>query len=181
MKNVKQGKQDQAQYQPDPFKTPSQIIPGKTLTRLVKMEYICHICGEKHQAEYYLTVPEDAMSQVVEEISRGYQEGALKGFLKSEGFQNSVNMMARRTHSQMGDDEELGLAGDRKAEKSELVITRISLTDETQYTCDHCRRTFESIGFLRVHQGQNPHTMEQYVDFPGGCMGTLEDRIQEKS
>ena len=173
---MEENSQGQARPGPDPFKTPGEILPGETNeTRLIRIDYLCHLCRVTHQAEYYITVGEKDLPQLVEEISQGLQGGTLHRLLESQEFQNSMNIIAQRMHSlRLGDLEELNLAYEGKAEKPELIITNISLTEETRYTCDHCGRTFESIGLLRLHLGQDPYTLEQYVNLPGGCRGNIE-------
>ena len=149
----------------NPFDVKAEIVPGQSnATRLVEIGYNCHLCNGQHEAQYYITSGEQQISDMTEEISGGLDNRAFQGFLKSPEFQGSINAIAKLFHRDQGDYDNLNLLYEMKTEKPAIEITSLVLTDETQYTCDNCQSTFESVGLLRIHQGQDPITMEKITN-----------------
>ena len=87
---------------PDPFGSKEQMKPGQpNTTRLVEIGYKCHLCGNEHGAEYYITASKADMETMLDQLSRGERSDYLEDFLGNEGFQNSVKIMAQRTHGDL--------------------------------------------------------------------------------
>ena len=160
---------------PDPFGPKEELKPGEpNTTRLMEIGYTCHLCGNEHGAEYYITASLNDMTTMLDKLSMGEKSDYLENFLDDEGFRNSVGIMAHRTHEDLGNLAQLIHEYDAKAEKPTITFTRIIVTPETNYTCNYCGRTFESIGLLRMHQGQDPFSKKQIIPMSGGCRGPTD-------
>ena len=134
---------------------PSDIWPdAPTARRLCRLTFDCPLCGEQHIIDQYVTVPE----QNQQEFGDGLQQ-------MRQDPQVMATMMAsaiRFTHQEKGDMGERArraLAGEIHHPLREPAL---EVLEESDYTCDGCHLTFESMGELRTHMAACPRFREHH-------------------
>ena len=157
-----------------PFSNVAQIIgEGEpTITRLVLIGYICDLCNQEHGAEIYFTAKEKDF----ETFEKNLNKKTTRKFLDDPKIQAAIARISISIHQEYQDYESLIPAPSGKKKKAPLQVTQIIITDESEYTCQHCGRTFESPGLLRMHRGENPFTLEKDPSFNSPCLGPIDRR-----
>ena len=137
------------------MKTPNKPVPlaGRTpksvfqdtpyIRRLCRFDYQCRLCGGEHSAESYMSLPAENLDD--------YAAG-LKKFVSEPGSIRQVITNATRVlHEERGDFYRLL----RKAKTDDFygdeAAVKVALTSESEYTCDNCQQTFETVKLLRSH------------------------------
>ena len=129
-----------------PPTTPEEAFKDQpTMRRLCIFRFECPLCPHDHEAEFYITMPVDNLDDYVANLNT-----YARNWEKIEPTLTSSVIIA---HQKMGDLHELL----HNAKDLRFALTKpptIELTDESDYTCDHCSRTFPSNEELHQHMEQ---------------------------
>ena len=133
----------------DPFNViqPSpQPGDAPPMRRLFHVLYHCGLCRQRHIAEYYMSSfahsPKE-LELTINQLLTGTEEG-----------EELAHSMAKLHHAQRGDIERLERRRQQGTRPNSRILT-LEVTEEEDYTCDHCGMKFETIGSLRRHRGRN--------------------------
>ena len=138
----------------------STTLLGKGAERfLARITYRCSLCQEEHNCEMYVTsATEDPAEQ-----RRRFAESLMK---QSDATALLIKYMLSH-HEDQVDAVELALKLLDGPKPEPIRITHVETTTESDYTCDYCELTFDTIAALRIHLGQNPKTAR--TEGPGEC------------
>ena len=79
-------------------------------------------------------------------------EKTVTGFYRFENMPEDIfDGSARLHHQEQGDYAQLAAQARKQGFREIARGPELVITNESQYTCDGCRRTFEAIGELREH------------------------------
>ena len=138
-------------YETKPSGTkPEDLREGPVIRRLAIIAYICGTCREEHAAQCYITTEEQTPEQLLDQIAEMLSE--------SETAQRILDPYASIAHEE---NPRLAIAPQTQTPaggNGYHTPTEILLTGESEYTCDQCGATFETIGQYRTHQGRNQDT-----------------------
>ena len=121
---------------------PEDALEGPIVRRLCICQFHCSLCLGEHEIELYISLPVADL----DEYSARLRQYASNWDTLMPAFANA----AMQVHTSRGDVQKLV----RKARQTGLPRTRppkIEITGESNYTCDYCSCTFDTIGKLRVH------------------------------
>ena len=131
--------------------TPGEITPGEafqdspTIRRLCIFRFECPLCFQEHEDQFYITMPVSDLDEFVARLRQYTSDwNTLQHLL--------VNTIVQ-FHSRKGDLMELAdQAGDKPMFLAKSPT--VEVTGETNYTCIHCSRTFNSNTELHSHMEQ---------------------------
>ena len=133
----------QDNYNHPPSPTPEDVFKEQpTMRRLCIFRFECPLCLLDHEAEFYITMPVTNLDDYVTNLHTYARDWA-----KIEPTLTSSVIIA---HQKLGDLHELL----QNAKDFRFTLTKpptVKLTDESDYTCDHCSRTFDSNTELHQH------------------------------
>ena len=133
--------------QTNPWQDSRDQIPGNTMRRLLDIIYLCPLCSELHQAQYYLTIAADTPEQFAEHCQTAFSDHDLAASLLTRNSQ---------AHHQLAGDYQQRLS--EPSGPTHGTILRFNILKEEAYTCDDCNTTFQSIAAYRLHTGVDTHT-----------------------
>ena len=128
----------------DPWHNPAQ--PG-SMRRLIEFTFLCPLCEGTHQPQFYFTMPT---------LDYDFFSEAMVNFMESPAALDTALKVARQIHLDEGNLADLTAQLGGK-----LVAIRIldhTILDESQYTCDYCTQTFDTIAEMRIHLGLDAHS-----------------------
>ena len=129
---------------PTEGRTPEEVM-DTPIRRLCRLEHECELCGGQHSPQFYISIEAGNLEE--------YQEGIEKLMRESNVLRTLARKAATMMHEQRGD---LAALTRRVMENGPYrVAPTISVTmlDESDYTCEACGNTFETIHKLRDHNG----------------------------
>ena len=138
---------------PTQGRRPEDLIEGPMIRRLCICRYQCPLCMEDHEVQLYISLPATDLDEYVAQLK--------KHASRWEVMQPALTGATIEFHEKQGDLPELA----RRAEGKGLPQTTpptLELTGESEYTCDHCSKTFDSAPDLRAHMercGSQPKNM----------------------
>ena len=121
---------------------PEDAFNGPMVRRLCILNFQCPLCMEDHEAQMYISLPAADLDEYVANLRP-----------KATDWKFIEPLLTREViqfHEELGDLDVLA----RRAGAQGIGKTRaptLELTDESDYTCDDCSRTFDSIQKLRQH------------------------------
>ena len=117
---------------------------GGGYRQLMRFRYTCPLCQRRHEAEYYMTTASKEVStQQMRELAA-----------------DLIPTTCWNVHLEAGDlDRLLRRLSISDVPKQDVSAVRsVKLIDESAYTCDFCKQTFENVAELRLHMGRDPYT-----------------------
>ena len=130
------------QFIDNPGLTPEQALQDPMRRLCIFHYHCCPLCGRNHDFDIYIT----REARDLDEFHAGLQK-----LVQDPGFRSSaLDRAAVKLHTERGDMEKQA----RRYRKHGLRKTRppwAELTDEQEYTCDDCSRTFDTMKDLRNH------------------------------
>ena len=122
-------------------------IMENVFRRLVRFEFQCPLCGSQHTPEFYFSVD----AKTPEE----FQEKLIPMMDESGAIQNILPKSMLRIHDEKGDLDELVAQLEQARQEGNHVgsspLILMTVMEESDYTCDGCGATFETIQPLREH------------------------------
>ena len=121
---------------------PEDVFKGPMVRRLCILNFQCPLCMEEHEAEIYISLPAEDLDEYVAKLRP-----------QANNWKFIEPLLTRKViqfHEELGDLDVLA----RRAGAEGIRKTRaptLELTGESNYTCDECSRTFDSIRELREH------------------------------
>lgn len=138
-------------YETKPSGTnPEDMHEGPVIRRLAVIAYICGTCREEHAAQCYITTEEQTPEQLLDQVAEMLSE--------PEIAQRILDPYAAIAHEENPQLAIIPQGQTPAGGKGYHKPTEILLTGESEYTCDGCGATFETIGQYRTHQGRNQDT-----------------------
>ena len=135
----------------DPFRSPTEFIGSDiSIRRLFIVSFNCPLCGEEHTCELYMTLQAQNEEEMMEKVIQTLNRDDVKV--------RSLAPFAKTHHQQEGDYLERAQAYVKREARHPFQVTSITMTNEDSYTCNLCRKKFETIGAWRQHDGRNPNT-----------------------
>ena len=115
---------------------------ARPFRRLCILHFQCPLCSLDHDDNLYVSVAVDNLDDYVARLRDLSRD--------RESIQETIRHASIQFHQELGDLDQLM----ERAQRYGLRETRpptLELTDESDYTCDHCGRTFETNPALREH------------------------------
>ena len=123
--------------------TPERVFTERMMRRLVRFRYQCRLCGQTHEAENYVSAGTETEDEFRETVT---------GFYRLENMpENIFDGPARLHHQEQGDYAQLTAQALNQGFREITRGPELVITNESQYTCGGCGRTFAAIGGLREH------------------------------
>ena len=130
----------------NPYQNSHNFIEGDTMRQLLSIRYLCPLCASLHITQQYLTVAANDLNQFQEKVTTAMNSDEME-----------VEMVLKNSelhHHNAGDYDELTQA--MNGRPTAFGILEWQIEDESDYTCDDCQATFNSIGEHRDHCGTDP-------------------------
>ena len=136
---------------PDPFANHRQQMGAdNALMRLCIVFFHCHLCGEEHDMQHYITLTAASDEEFASTLA--------KEFEKEDHAVALLRSSAQAWHTSKGDADQRQQALEAREETAYGGILAIAVTSEEEYTCDDCNATFQTVGRLRQHRRRNAVT-----------------------
>ena len=118
--------------------------------RLCRFEYPCGLCGDEHRSEVYITLNAPNWDDYCDQVEGMTRDPDTLGEI--------IDRATLAFHQQKGDLERLMRKAKRDGFYKVGHTADVSVIDESEYTCDTCGATFETIHLLRAHvpHGRGP-------------------------
>ena len=144
-----------------PYITDGELF-GETvpLRRLFIVNYSCPLCGDEHDAETYVA----HTTRSVDEL-HAHARACLR---QADVALPLLGQHMFLLHNDRGDYHQLREEADAGNPKGPLRLISVSITGESELSCDDCARRFDTIGALNEHIGLNPYTLARTG--PPECM-----------
>ena len=120
-----------------------EILTGNYIRRLCVLEFQCPLCGNEHRHEAYISLDADNLDDYVAALRE------LSG--NASGMAGVMSNAATDIHQGRGDLEERVEWIERYGVRPMGRPPTLSMTPESEYTCDRCGRIFENVRGLRKH------------------------------
>ena len=145
----------------NPFITDGEFFgDAPTMRRLFVVAYSCPLCGEEHDAEIYVAHTTSSLDEL---------HAHARACMRQEEV--AVPLLAQHMfllHNDRGDYRRLSWEAETHGPKGNLRVNSVTLTADSEITCDDCARRFDTIGALNEHIGLNPWTLARTG--PPECM-----------
>ena len=134
-----------------PFITDEEFAEGQPIMRrLFDVTYSCPLCGNDHNAETYVAHTTDSLDELHAQAKRAMRQGEVALPLLAAHM--------RLVHTDAGDYQALREEADESGGRGHLKVLGVTMTAESEISCDDCAARFESLGDLWNHMGIDPHT-----------------------
>ena len=123
-------------------RSPEDVLP-RVMRRLCIFRYQCHLCTQTHETQEYISAPVSTMEEFRQQVERVIND------------QNTIAHMiiasAQHHHGNQGDLDDLTRRAETHGPHTPAISKTYTITDEQDYTCNNCSRTFTSNQALRAH------------------------------
>ena len=134
--------------QMSPFTTDEEFADGQPMMRrLFDVAYSCPLCGNNHHAETYVAFTTDQLDELHAHAVRCMKHPDIVLPLLA----NHMEMV----HTDNGDYRQLREEADANGGegRGRLKVLMVTMTAESEITCDECASRFDSLGNLWNHMG----------------------------
>ena len=133
----------------NPFTTDEEFAQGQPiLRRLFDVEYSCPLCGENHNAETYVAHTTTSLDGLHAHARACFRHAPIALPLLAQHMQF--------VHVDRGDYRQLRQEADACNPKGPLKVLSVTMTAESEFSCDECARRFSTMGGLWSHMGIDP-------------------------
>ena len=146
-----------------PYITDGEFF-GETvpLRRLFIVNYSCPLCGDEHDAETYVAHTTSSVDEL-----HAHARACLR---QDDDALPLLGQHMFLLRNDRGDYARLRDEADAHGAKGPLRLISVSITGESELSCDDCARRFDTIGALNEHIGLNPYTLARTG--PPECMAS---------
>ena len=124
--------------------TPDDIYKDRSwIRRLCAITFECSLCGGKHSADQYISLPASNIDE--------YAVALEKFTTQSESSYYIIANSIINYHSSIGDYDKLIIKQRENGVYTVSPMLQVEMLEESEYTCDLCKNTFDTIQSLRAH------------------------------
>ena len=135
-----------------PFTTDTEFFgEAQLLRRLFVVDYTCPLCGEAHEAETYVAHTASSLDQL-----HAHARACLR---QSDVVLPLLGQHIFLTHNDRGDYQALRDEADSAGPKDHLRVNSVTMTAESELSCDACAKRFSTGGEMNQHMGLDPWTL----------------------
>ena len=125
---------------------PEDLIKGPMIRRLCICRFQCPLCMKDHEAHLYISFSAADLDEYVAKLREFASDWV--------AIEPTVTRETVRFHRRKGDLHQLILKAGREG-LPHTTPPSFELTGESNYTCDHCSRTFDTVFELQEHMDQH--------------------------
>ena len=123
-------------------RSPEDVLPT-VMRRLCILRYRCHLCGQDHETQQYISAPVKTMREYRQQVKRIIEDEAAAA--------QTVAHAAIDFHQTRGDLAEAGARALDAGFFPNWIYRSYQVTNEDRYTCANCQRVFPSNQKLTAH------------------------------
>ena len=144
-----------------PFITDGEFFgAAPPMRRLFIVNYDCPLCGTEHEAETYVAHTTGSLDDLHAHARACLRQGdVVLPLLGQHMF---------LFHNDRGDYARLRDEAENTGPKGNLRVISVTMTGESEISCEDCARRFDTTGDLNQHIGLNPWTLARTG--PPQCM-----------
>ena len=124
------------------------------LRRLFDVHYSCPLCGRDHNAETYIAHTTDSLDDL-----HAHAKACMR---QRDVVLPLLGQHMVYLHRERDDYQRLREEADAGDVKGPLRIHSVTMTAESEISCEQCAHRFDTIGAFQEHMGVNPATGARY-------------------